>query len=295
MRNILIIIALLNMSLQAFGFERDWNAVQTWVYQLENYTNDRLNEIAQSKFDLVVIDLSSDGGKDYFTHEEIDAVKKSGKIILAYFEIGAIENYRPEWNKIPADLKAGKIDKWPEEQYVKFWDERWWPIVKGRVDQAIRAGFDGAYLDMVTAYEEIQNSGLGTEERAHKMVDLIVRISTYTKDRNTNFKIVPQNCPELYTWSYWGKKPNQKYLNAIDGLALESVFYMAHDIPADKDWCMENRANAIAVRKAGKLVLGVDYAIQQKSIADAYRKQKELGFVPFVSLEALDRIPQKVE
>jgi cysteinyl-tRNA synthetase len=294
-RHVLVAAAWLTLSWASAGQAREWHAVRSWVYQLCNYQHGRLDAIAESGFDLAVIDLSRDGGSDYFTRGEIEAVKKTDKIVLAYFEIGAIEEYRPEWNSVPGDLKAGNVAGWPEEQYVKYWDERWWPVVQGRIDQALASGFDGAYLDMVTAYEEIPGTGKGTEERAHLMVDLIARVSGYAKGRKADFKIVPQNCPELYTWSYWEPKPNEKYIHAIDGLGLESVFYIAHDKPARKRWCRENRANAVAIRKAGKLVLGVDYAKKPASIAEAYRKQTALGFVPYVTVEALDRIQRRVE
>ena len=288
-------IASLMVSSATLGAEKKWNEVESWVYQLCNYKGDKLEQIAESDFDLAVIDLSRDGESDFFTHAEVEAVRKSGKIVLAYFEIGAIEDYRPEWNDVPNDLKAGKVGGWPKEQYVKFWDERWWPIVKGRVDQALKAGFNGAYLDMVTTYEEIPKSGLKAEERARKMVDLIARISEYAKSKNPTFKIVPQNCPELYTWAYWKPKPNEKYISAIDGLGMESVFYMAHDKPANKDWCKENRDNALAIKNAGKLLLGVDYAKKPESIADAYKKQRAIGFVPYVSVEELDVVLREGE
>jgi cysteinyl-tRNA synthetase len=271
-------------------YSRDWGGVDSWVYQLTHYRNDELTEIAKSEFDLAVIDLARDGGSDYFSREEIEMVKESGKFVLAYFEIGAIEKYRPEWKTVPDDLKAGEVDGWPEEQYVRYWDERWWPIVKGRVDQAVKSGFDGAYLDLVTAYEEIPGTMLDSQERANRMVNLIVRISKYAKSRNPEFKIVPQNCPELFTWSYWEPKPNQRYIQAIDGIGIESVFYLPHDKPAEKKWCRENRDNALAIRKAGKLVLGVDYAKKRETISTAYKKQRELGFVPYVSVIALDRV-----
>lgn len=291
MKNALLLgIVWLTSGLATMGAERNWDDVDSWVYQLSNYKDGKLEEIAASDFDLVVIDLSRDGSSDYFTRQEVERLKKSDKIVLAYMEIGAIEEYRPEWDSVPDDLKAGTVAGWPKEQYVKFWDARWWPVVKGRIDQALEAGFDGAYLDMVTTYEEIPQSGLSLEERADKMVDLIARISAYAKSKHPDFKIVPQNNPELYTWSYWDPKPNQKYIEAIDGLGLESVFYRPHDKPANKGWCKENRENALAIKKAGKLILGVDYATKPECIADAYKKQRVIGFVPYVTVKELNVI-----
>ena len=76
---------------------------------------------------------------------------------------------------------------------------------------------------MVTTYEEIPTNGIKREELANKMVDLIVRVSKYAKSKNPNYKIVSQNCAELYTWSYWEPTPNKRYIEAIDGIGMESV------------------------------------------------------------------------
>ena len=83
--------------------------VRSWVYQLSGYQNNRLDQIAGSSFDLAVVDLARDGGGDYFTPGEVAALTSRGKVALAYFEIGAIEDYRPEWSQVPADLKLGPV------------------------------------------------------------------------------------------------------------------------------------------------------------------------------------------
>jgi cysteinyl-tRNA synthetase len=255
----------------------DWQNVQSWTYQLTDYPNDQLKHIADSNFDLAVVDLARDGTDDYFTRAEITHVQNSGKLVLAYFEIGAIEKYRPEWSSVPQALKLGAVDGWPNEQYVKYWDSRWWPIVKGRIDQAINAGFDGAYLDMVVTYDEIPANATGTnrDDLAQKMVDLIARTSAYAKSIDPDFKIVPQNSPELYAWP--------DYLPAIDGLGMEELFYLATDAPCSYDWCVENRDDAAAILAAGKLVLTVDYANKSSHIDDASIRSLELGFVPYVT------------
>src|SRR5690242_13526 len=139
-------LMLCGSSTSAAGAGKDFNSVKSWVYQLTKYKNDKLDEIAGAGFDLAVVDLTRDGKDGYFSKDEISAVKSKGVIVLAYFEIGAIENYRPEWRDVPEDLKLAKVKGWPKERLVRFWDERWWPVVKGRVDRALAAGFDGAYL-----------------------------------------------------------------------------------------------------------------------------------------------------
>lgn len=259
-----------------------WQTVSSWVYQLTGYQNNQLTQIANSNFQLAVVDLARDGSSNYFTASEIAAVRATGKIILAYFEIGAIEDYRPEWPLVPPDLLLGPVNGWPGEQYVKYWDPRWWPIVQGRVDQAIAAGFDGAYLDMIVTYEEIPANAAGTNraDLASKMVDLIDQTSRYAKSVDPTFKIVPQNAPELRTWP--------KYLPAIDGLGMEELYILATDQPCSQSWCATNRANAAAVRAAGKLVLTVDYANQSANIAQAYTSSRAADFVPYCTVVALN-------
>ena len=55
---------------------------------------------------------------------------------------------------------------------------------------------------------------------------------------------------------------------AIDGIAMEELFFLATDKPCTEDWCSENLADTRALRDAGKFVLSVDYATRP---ADAVR------------------------
>ena len=57
------------------------------------------------------------------------------------------------------------------------------------------------------------------------MVALIAQTSAYAKSMDPNFKIVPQNGPELHVWP--GYLPP-----AVDGLGMEELYYLATDDPA---------------------------------------------------------------
>ena len=262
--------------------------VVSWAYQLQGYAGGRLDQIADGPYQLAVVDLARDAKSDFFRADEIGALRGRGKRVLAYFEIGSIEDFRPEYPALrrdAGDLIANEWADWPGEYFVRYWDERWWErVVRGRVDQAIAAGFDGVYLDTPLAYEEIapeHAAGRDREALGQAMAGLIARISAYAKDRRPGFLIVPQNLPELRRFG--------GYTEAIDGIAMEELFFLATDEPCTEDWCTENLAATRALRDAGKFVLSVDYATRPADIRSACRHYRAERFAGTVTVLALDR------
>ena len=264
--------------------------VDSFVYQLQNYADEGLDELAATPHDLAVIDLTRDGHDDYFTAEEIGTLQDEGKTVLAYFEIGSIEDFRPEYGDLPDDMILNQWPEWPEEYFVRYWEPAWWDtVIAPRVDQALEAGFDGVYLDTPLAYENIDLSLVDGEDRdtlGRKMVDLIVRISEYAKDQDPDFLVFPQNSPELRRYP--------GYVDAIDGLGVEELFFAADDDTSDQpcvqDWCAENLADVEALRDEAKLILAVDYASEPDNVADACERYDEEGFAGYVTDRALDTI-----
>ncbi len=259
------------------------------VYQLQNYAERRLDALTRTPSRFAVIDLARDAGHSYFAADEIAGLKNSGKTVLAYFEIGSIESFRPDFPVVGADragLLLNEWPSWPGEHFVRYWEPSWWELaVRPRLDRALNSGFDGVYLDTPLAYEEIDLSlvdGLGRAELGRRMVDLIVRISAYAKRANPAFRVFPQNSPELS--EYPG------YLAAIDGIGMEELFFEATDKPCSADYCRTNLAATRALRDAGKTVLAVDYATDPENITTACRRYREEGFEGYVTVRALDRI-----
>ncbi|GAA3854599.1 endo alpha-1,4 polygalactosaminidase [Saccharothrix violaceirubra] len=257
-----------------------------FVYQLQGYQDERLGELAGTSARYAVVDLARDAGESYFSAEEIGALKGSGKIVLAYFEIGSIEDFRPDFASTGAGLTLNEWETWPGEFFVRYWEERWWELgIKPRLDRALQAGFDGVYLDTPLAYEEIDLAlvpGLDREVLGRRMVDLIMRISSYAKGARSDFRVYPQNSPELVRYS--------GFLDAVDGIGIEELFFEATDEPCTADYCATNLAATREVRRAGKTVLAVDYAVRPDNMAEACRRYREEGFEGYVAVRALDRI-----
>jgi cysteinyl-tRNA synthetase len=264
--------------------------VDGFVYQLQGYADDRLDELAAAPQELAVIDLARDGHDDWFTAEEIGDLRGSGKTVLAYVSIGTIEDFRPEHAELPEDVILNRWPEWPEERFVRYWDPVWWnTVVRPRVDRAIVAGFDGVYLDTLLAYETIDLSLAEGEDRGTlggQMAELVARISRYGKQQDPGFLVFPQNSPEL--------RHHPGYIDAIDGLGIEELFFAADDHTSDRpcvqDWCAENLADVLALRDAGKVILAVDYAADPANVAIACERYDEEGFAGYVTDRALDTV-----
>jgi uncharacterized protein (TIGR01370 family) len=259
------------------------------VIQLQNYQDGRLDALAAAGFGLAVIDLARDAGSSYFTADEIARLHEAGTRVLAYFEIGSIENFRPDFAALrehDGDLFLNEWPSWPGECFVRYWDPRWWSLaIKPRIDRALAAGFDGVYLDTPLAYWELDLGlvpGETRESLARKMVGLIARISRYGKAADPGFLVFPNNSPELRRYP--------GYTEAIDGIGIESMFFMPTDVPATEPWCATNLNGARELRKAGKIVLAIDYADKPENIATAHRRYREEHFIGYAGVRELDTI-----
>jgi cysteinyl-tRNA synthetase len=259
------------------------------VIQLKNYQNGRLDALAKAGFNLAIIDLARDAGSYYFTADEITRLKEAGTRVLAYFEIGSIENFRPDFaflRRHHGDLFLNERPGWPGEYCVRYWDARWWRLaIRPRIDQALTAGFDGIYLGTPLAYQELDLNLEPGEQRdslARKMAGLIAGISSYGKAAKSGFLVFPNNSPELQRYP--------GYTEAIDGIGMESLFFRPTDIPCTEAYCTTNLNEARQLRNAGKTVLAIDYANKPENIAAAYRRYREEQFVGYVGARDLDTI-----
>jgi cysteinyl-tRNA synthetase len=243
----------------------------------------------------VVIDYSRDGsamGK--FSKHEINLMKKkpdgSPRIVLAYLSIGEAEDYRFYWkNKLkknpPSWLQEENSD-WPGNYKVHYWNPSWQQIIFGKptayLDQLIDMEFDGVYLDIIDGFEYYQDS---IPDAAKYMADFVSKLSKYAKSKSKNpFYVIGQNGETLID--------NHEYLQAIDGIAKEDLYYGLEEEGVKND-SLEIAFSLEYLRKAkssGKKILVIDYVLDQNK-QDSIRKNTiQEGFIPFFSVRDLDRI-----
>jgi cysteinyl-tRNA synthetase len=131
-------------------------------------------------------------------------------------------------------------------------------------------------------FEEIDGElvpGGNREVLAARMAGLIAAISTYGKASRAGFLVFPNNSPQLQRFP--------GYVSAIDGIAMESLFFRRTGARCDQPYCASNLESARALRAARKIVLAIDYADAPDEISDACARYRREGFVGYVAEPAL--------
>ncbi len=306
--------------------------VRTWAYQIQGLSEDgAVEELAESSYDMLVIeptrtDWSSDD-RYFNTAGMVETLKASvagdgehRKGVLAYIDIGEAEDWRWywEWSRewesgepMPPDwpdfITGPDPDGWEGNYPVAYWDSRWKDIIiygverdegrdyKSAMDEILRDGFDGVYLDWVEGYQyinvalEAMRQGL---DPAAEMVDFIRELGEYARIRNPDFLVVQQNAAALAS-----EVP--EVLDHVDAIAQEAIWYDgdafddwddpgAADIPVEPQLTLEYLRDLDDYLEAGLPVFDCEYATEYAE--DAYIRSRDQGFVPYCTRRALSRL-----
>lgn len=276
--------------------EQQGISITSFIYQLQNIN---LEELAKANADLLIIDYSPDGTDERrFSRQQIQQIKASGKTVIAYISIGEAENYRWYWRQewdsdedgtpeATAPEWLGKENPdWKGNYKTKHWHKDWQRIIYGTeqsyMDKIISAGFDGAYMDIIDAYQYWGlggESGLERKTSKQEMVGFVKTISSHAKAKKEGFKIFVQNGEELST--------HPDYIAAVDGIGAEDVFYN------DETKQPEERTRTATehldrFKAAGKNVLVIDYPQSPEKIEDFKAKSRTKGYIPYAAQRSLD-------
>lgn len=280
--------------------EELWHGVESFGYQLQDVDVDY---IADTAFDLVIIDYSQDGTEEErFSKDQIERMKyggDGGKLVLSYLSIGEAENYRWYWNAewdldndgqpdegAPAWLGPANPE-WPGNYKVRYWEAGWQAIIFEYLDTVVDAGFDGVYLDIIDAYEYWGPGGESTDDRVtseQEMVEFVKQIADHTRSTsgNPNFGVFPQNGDALAS--------HPEYVAVTTGIGKEDTWFFG-DTPTSTAYTEEAIKNLDIFRGNEKLVLVIDYVTSESDVAEFYINAVSKGYVPYASTRELDALP----
>ena len=308
--------------------------VRHWAYQIQGISAPgAVDRLGASHFDMFVLEPTRTdwSSRDkYFRTKALVARLKRGlasdgthrPLILAYIDIGEAEDWRWYWKwskgwdcstPKPADLPEYIItcdpDGWTGNYPVAYWNPLWKDIViYGRnqnsypygdytsiIDEVIKDGFDGIYLDWVEAFSNkaVQTAAsLAGKDPAVEMIRFIQEMRAYAIARNPNFVIVQQNAADLC-------EKHPELFDTIDAISQEAIWYdgeatdwwgdpKGHDI-LNPAWLSKWYVNLLnRYRAAGLPVFNCEYALS--NAGSAYTKSYLKGYVPCVTRRSLSRL-----
>lgn len=132
----------------------------------ENFANrqDFVNALSLTNYDIIIMDIFF-SDEEEFTAAEIESlkIKQNGgqRLVIAYMSIGEAEDYRYYWDNNwygnPPEWLESENPDWPGNFIVRYWMPSWQQIIYGNndayLDKILSKGFDGAYLDIIDAFE----------------------------------------------------------------------------------------------------------------------------------------------
>ncbi len=143
-------------------------SVRNFLYLTDSSRFDRPQDfviaLSNTNYDAVIVDVFH-RGRTAFSKAAIRGMKfkKLGarRLVLAYMNIGAAENYRyywkDSWKEGEPKFISGPTSGNPDKFYVEYWQPGWRNVITGNTKSYIygivRQGFDGVVLDGLESYK----------------------------------------------------------------------------------------------------------------------------------------------
>ncbi|MFH0981001.1 MAG: endo alpha-1,4 polygalactosaminidase [Planctomycetota bacterium] len=248
--------------------------------------------------------------------------RSAPKLVLAYIDIGEAEDWRWYWawsqewplgepkpDDWPAYILTHDPDGWEGNYPVAYWDPEWKDIIiyglhqssapygdyASVIDEVLRSGFDGIYLDWVEAFENEEVRAAADAaglDPAEEMIGFIGEMRAYARQRDPDFLIVQQNAAALIDG-------HPELLDAIDAIAQEAIWF---DGEATDDWDDPQGHDSINEQDlvsyyteyldqylgVGVPVFDCEYAVE--NAAEAYSRSADRGYVPYATRRSLARL-----
>ena len=255
-----------------------------------------VDRLAGCDRDLIIMDYAYYGDeKTRWTKDEIDRIRagKEGRQVVAYLSIGEAGTYRFYWQRAWDADEDGRPDEgaprwllsanpdWPENYKVRYWDPQWQRLVLQHLDAIVAQGFDGAYLDIVDAFEFFEHDRDSKKWIDHRpnpltkntyredMIAWVTRIAAHARKTKPKFLIIPQNGLQLLE--------SNSYRDTISAVGVEDL--LTHGNRLQRKQSTEYRRSFLEhASQAKKPVFLIEYCSNPKARRHAISNAQSLGY-----------------
>ncbi len=245
-------------------------SVHTWAFAIGN--GDLQGDLVKryAAYDMLVLDGQGASA------QQLSALHRAGKLVIAYLDVGTIEPYRPWY----ASLKPYRLNYWPQwgEWYADV-DARGFRRAIGRriAPGILRKGFDGLFLDNTDMIETHRGQASGMRKLVAKLAQLVHGQRKLLFGQNGEDVIGPM----LRYYDGWNRED-------------VSATYDGHRYVRQPQAEVSEATRALQRMAArGLLTLATDYVAAGDAATTqlAVRNACAAGALPFVSDIDLTRVP----
>ncbi len=209
----------------------------------------------------------------YYTEDEISALKDEGHNVYTYLNLGSIESFRDYYSDYK-DITLGVYENWEDEQWVDVSQAKWQAFISSKADELLAKGVDGFFIDNCDVYYQYP-----TEE-------IFTGVSDILEDLKDKGGYVLINGGDAFVTEYYNR--NQSLDNVLDGVNQESVYTC---IDWDNDSfginTLEDREYFSdylnMVMDDDKDAYALEYATDSEIEAEAMEYDSDMGYITYVS------------
>uniref|UniRef100_A0A7V4E2H8 Endo alpha-1,4 polygalactosaminidase n=1 Tax=candidate division WOR-3 bacterium TaxID=2052148 RepID=A0A7V4E2H8_UNCW3 len=179
----------------------------------------------------------------------VDSLKKKGKIVIAYINVGAYENWRPDAKDFPPEILGNEYKGWPGERWIDIRQiDKIAPIIRRRFDLAVEKGFDGIHPDNIDAFENETGFNITYEDQLR--YNLWLSQEAHKRNLIIAQKNVPSMAKDLYKYYDFAILENCFIEGWCNTFAL---YYINNSKPVFAIEYFENNPNIESVCRYSKL------------------------------------------
>ncbi|MBE5909727.1 endo alpha-1,4 polygalactosaminidase [Pseudobutyrivibrio sp.] len=209
----------------------------------------------------------------YYTEDEISALKDKGHNVYTYLNLGSIESFRDYYSDYK-DITLGIYENWEDEQWVDVSSAKWQEFISSKADELLAKGVDGFFVDNCDVYYQYP-----TEE-------IFTGVSDMLEDLKAKGGYVLINGGDAFVTEYYNR--NQSLDNVLDGVNQESVYTCIYwDDDSFGINTLEDREYFSdylnMVMDDDKDAYALEYATDSEIEAEAMEYDSDMGYITYVS------------